>query len=241
MFFQFKLFCHLSNFIFFLFKLNFNFSDLFQYAPPSASYRGIEHWVRQHEVFPKSLLTRQISAQLEFVPTIELTHIPLISKSGAGVVTIADDFNEQGSRTVSTVVNFDASRYPTVIADRIYLTRGKWFYEIKFQHFPPDCSCSFGVADVGWEDADWTAFKGVGDDKTDLSMEQRSARSYSAFRVKSSDHVKGIKHILIAFDLNVRTMSVSVNDGPEVEVLRDFLFHAVTPAFSFQGVKGENL
>jgi hypothetical protein len=101
---------------------------------------------------------RQVSAQPKHLSSEDLWYVPIIVKSGHDQVVVTNPASRDQADALTSVCccSEDDNAYPSVMADRVSLSGGKWFYEISLRAAPAACKCSFGFAEQSWVDGHWS-------------------------------------------------------------------------------------
>ncbi len=83
-----------------------------------------------------------------YQPVEKLEHVPLAVKSGVGLVFI-ENVQSTGSLAtfsrIQTIVS-DSRVLPSVVADRVRISSGKWYFEARISKATKSGRCSIGFA-----------------------------------------------------------------------------------------------
>ena len=83
-----------------------------------------------------------------YEPVEKLEHVPLAVKSGVGLVFI-ENVQSTGSLAtfsrIQTIVS-DSRVLPSVVADRVRISGGKWYFEARISKATKSGRCSIGFA-----------------------------------------------------------------------------------------------
>lgn len=186
------------------------------YKPPSSTYRSVHDWVEDHRALmavekagdavapPRAqpVLRAGVSTVYTAGPVETLMEVPLRVSNG-WAKAVLDGF-----------VVGATDRYPTIMADKIGLSRGRWFYEVKVE--------ASGKAAIGWADkqyvGDWTVDEGVGDDVSSWAFVGGAGggevRHDGSSRVFGQGWKKG-DVVGVCVDLDALTMSFGLNGAWE--------------------------
>eukprot|EP00466_Bigelowiella_natans_P015194 jgi/Bigna1/85176/estExt_fgenesh1_pg.C_20373 len=178
-------------------------------SPSKATLQSEEHDDLKELAVPG--LSRSISQYTR--PSSELDRIPLRASSGYSQALI-------NGRTVGA-----SSHYPSIVADRVSLTRGKWYYEAKLEQLSGKQGGA--VMTIGWCDSFFFGSsitkRGVGDDAhswgwgvTDginglPELKHDSKRRLWSGPVKSGTRFKKGDIIGCALDVDAKTVQFSFN------------------------------
>jgi hypothetical protein len=195
----------------------------------------------------KPSMMRNISAQPEHKSLDQLLWVPTTIVSGHGQISIINPIVDNNSILVPTIVSttgIDDLSYPSAVADRVSLQKGKWMYEVKIKKIMPQAVCSFGFANVSWNSPNWADTLGVGDDADSWSAFFKSnGNIYSKFNKELTnagcpfvqiDEDLGIC-VSIGVDCDLKRTVISLNGGPVIVTLTDIDCFALIPAISIQG------
>jgi hypothetical protein len=84
-----------------------------------------------------------------YEPVEKLEHVPLAVKSGVGLVFIENVQSGTGSLAtfsrIQTIVS-DSRVLPSVVADRVRISNGKWYFEARISKATKSGRCSIGFA-----------------------------------------------------------------------------------------------
>ena len=157
-----------------------------------------------------------------------LKRVQLRANSGAFQVELQDDGCVQST-------GVDTISYPSVVADAVHLTDGKWYYEVTVLNAPSrgtGARCS-----IGWSDKQfvgvWNQGKGVGDDQ----------HSFGVFSIDENDQV-GSRHnnVLNSSNYDTRKFNKQLKTIRDKQLKRgdvlSFLLDLDTCVMRF-GVNGE--
>ena len=84
-----------------------------------------------------------------YQPVEKLEHVPLAVKSGVGLVFIENVQSGTGSLAtfsrIQTIVS-DSRVLPSVVADRVRISSGKWYFEARISKATKSGRCSIGFS-----------------------------------------------------------------------------------------------
>ena len=97
-------------------------------------------------------VSRPIDHWLRYLPVEQLQRVPLSVKWGVGLVFIEDLRRiRDGVNEITTAIRTlgrDARVLPTIIADRVRLASGKWYYEVRVASTTTSGRCSIGFSGI---------------------------------------------------------------------------------------------
>ena len=196
---------------------------------------------------PSVPLLRVTSRLRTHKPFLEKKRVSLRASSGAFQVELTDD-------NCVHPTGRDATSYPSVVADSICLSSGRWYYECTvLESVPRGARCSIGWADRRFV-GNWSAAMGVGDDahswgviSTDgkSALSARSAGTATMLRTGKNPPAQLTKMSWLnrgdvlgfALDCETRVMRISLNGAwIPTAVFQKFNFTGgLTPAVSASG------
>jgi hypothetical protein len=158
-----------------------NFSRNWKFRPPSEGHSPICDWIEYGKQFlcsesamgevgelvldtvsPSAPLKmfRQVSAQPYHSDYADLGYVPVVIRCGNEQIAVVHPLSksrESHSTMVTTVRAVgDDSSYPSIVADCVSLTSGKWCFEVSLRSTTAAAKCSFGFAEKNWVEGHWS-------------------------------------------------------------------------------------